>query len=94
MSASGKAMAMRIELSRYRREPPPFAPPALLNAPDHDVIVEGYAAPDLVDREFMRFASYCWYPLPKEIPLLVKHESNRPAGKILEARLDDGGLYV
>jgi hypothetical protein len=91
----GEAMRMKLELSRYRRTPDPFTPPPLLAPVDHDVIVEGYASPaDVIDREFTRFPAYCWMPLPKEIPLLYRHLSGQPAGKILEAHSTNKGLYV
>jgi hypothetical protein len=62
---------------------------------DHDLIVEGYCAPDLPDREFTRFAWYSWFPIRKEIPLVLKHDLNRTVGRILETRIDkDKGLYV
>ena len=91
---AGAAMRMRIELSRYKRSPPLFSPPALLASVDHDWIVEGHAAPETVDREWMCFAHYAWWPLPRpeKIPLLYRH--GRPAGKVLEVRTDERGLWV
>jgi HK97 family phage prohead protease len=91
---SGLAMRMKLDLSRYRRTPPAFTPLPPLAPVDHDVIVEGYAAPAVVDREFMKFAHYSWTPLPKQTPLLVKHDANRLAGEILEAFADDRGLFI
>jgi hypothetical protein len=91
-------MRLRLEIARlmqkHRLSPPPFTPPPLLSAVEHDVIVEGYAAPDLADREYTRFAWYCWFPIRKEIRLVLKHDLNRPVGRVLETRVDDKGLYV
>lgn len=95
MTATGQAMRMKIDLSRYKRTPAPFTPPPLLPPVDHDLFIEGYAAPAaVVDREWMRFANYCWSPIPKAVPLLLKHDPNHPAGEILEAYTDDLGLYI
>jgi phage head maturation protease len=93
---TGEALRLRIETARLMRkhqvEPKPFCPVALLPSVDHDVIVEGYAAPSVVDREFTKFSTNCWTAFKKDIPLLFRHE--RPAGEVEEVRCDDRGLYV
>ncbi|MFH0300992.1 hypothetical protein AAFX91_27960 [Bradyrhizobium sp. 31Argb] len=93
---SGEAMRMRIELvqlmRRHQVAPKPFTPTALLPAVDHNVIVEGYAAPATIDREHAKFAGRCWLPFRKNIPLLFRH--GRPAGEVQEVRSTDEGLYV
>ena len=41
---------------------------------------EGSCAPAVIDSEHMRFAPHCWMPFRREIPLLLRHDANRPAG--------------
>jgi phage head maturation protease len=95
--SGGQALKMRIELAELMRRhhaiPQPFEPAELLPPVDHDVIVEGYAAPATIDRERCKFASDCWTtPVASDVPLLFRHD--RPAGTILELRSDHRGLYV
>jgi hypothetical protein len=58
---SGEAFQMRLQLahlaSRHQAVPKPFTPIALLPPAEGDMIVEGYAAPVTVDREFTKFAA-------------------------------------
>jgi hypothetical protein len=93
---SGEAFLMRTQLAKlmqqHRVTPPPFKPLPLLDSVDHDVIVEGFAAPTNVDRERTKFGVHCWMPFKQQVPLLFRH--GRPAGKVLEVRDTDNGLYV
>lgn len=94
---TGEALRMKIELarlaSRHGVSPKPFAPVEPLPAADGDWIVQGLASPSVVDSERCRFASNCWTPFG-DVPLLYRHDSDRPAGKILELRNTVEGLYV
>ena len=96
---SGDAFKMRIELAQLMRRhqvaPKPFTPIApLINVEADSVSVEGLAAPASVDRERMMFGAHCWLPFRREIPLLFRHQPDRPAGTIQEIRSTDQGLFV
>src|SRR5215207_5988249 len=95
---SGTAMQMRIDLSalikRHGITPPRFTPLPLLPATDHECSVQGLVSPSTVDRERMKFATLCWTPFAKEIPLLYRHQKDRVAGKLLDIETRYGGLFV
>jgi hypothetical protein len=95
---SGEAFRMRIELARLMQRhgmtPAPFTPVAPRAAVDHDISIEGLAAPATIDRERMKFGAHCWMPFRKDIPLLLRHQKDRPAGRIQEIRSTDAGLFV
>ena len=88
---TGEAFTLRVALAqlmrRHRVAAAPFTPSPLL-AP----VNEGLAAPATVER--MKFGARCWMPFASEIPLLVKCDCTRTAGKVLEVRSTDQGLYV
>ena len=94
---TGEAFTMRLQLARLMQRhqvaPEPHHPIAPLAPVDHDVIVEGYCAPAVVDRERTKFAPHCWMPFQREIPLLYRHQG-QPVGEVQEVRCDDRGLYV
>ena len=73
---------------------PPFTPLPLGPELNHDITLEGYAAPATIDREHTRLAANCWTPFKATIPRLYRHASDQPAGQLEEIRVDDRGLYV
>jgi hypothetical protein len=95
---TGQAIALRLQLAqllqRHGIAPAPFNPPPLLAPTDHAEIIEGYAAPAVVDRERMKFAERCWLPFAPDIPLLVSHDPNRVAGTIEDLTITERGLFV
>ena len=98
MTVSGQAMKMKIELaamlSKHGITPRPFTPLPLLTR-DRDGSVEGYASPTTVDREFMKFGPHCWMPFRKQnIPLLYRHQPDRPVGEIIDLEARENGLFV
>jgi hypothetical protein len=98
IAVTGTAMRMKIELAAAVRElglvPSPFTPIPQGPVVDHNITLEGYAAPATVDREFMKFAATCWTPFKPDIPVLYRHQSDQPAGRIDLVRVDEKGLYV
>lgn len=90
-------MAMRLQLAqlarKYRRVD--LTPALPLLAPVHgDLIIDGLASPATIDREHTKFASYCWTPIPRSVPLLYRHDKNRVAGEILRLEATEAGLRV
>ena len=97
-AATGKAMAMRLDIARPALKldlvPRPFTPLPSLAAIDGDIVVEGLAAPDTRDREFMKFSSACWLRRRRDIPLLFRHQPGRIAGEILDIEARYEGLFI
>lgn len=95
---SGEAMAMRIDLAalikRHGITPPRFTPLPLKPATDGECSVQGFASPCSADRELMKFASFCWTPFKENIPLLYRHQQDRPAGTLLDIEARYAGLFV
>jgi hypothetical protein len=98
MNTTGTAFKMKIELAKLIQKhgmtPRPFTPAPLRPAIDCDVSVEALAAPATVDREFMKFGAHCWMPFKKDIPLLFRHQPDRPVGKVQDIKSTDDGLFV
>ena len=95
---TGEAMRLKLELARlmrrHRRGPVPFTPLPPRACADGDVVVDGFASPATVDRERMKFGIHCWLPFGKDIPLLYRHDQDRPAGILQQVRATEEGLYV
>ena len=80
------ALAMQSELRRLMQKHGVATPETVnvppLDAPDHDIIVEGIAADDSIDLQRMKFRKWAFTlmatdPLP---PLLFRH--GEPAGEV------------
>src|SRR5437899_466936 len=91
--------ALRVEMARlalkHRVTPVTRAPLPLLPAVTVPQIVSGLAASPHLDSDRMSFqpGALSW-PAPDHVPLLVRHDANRIAGKIISLDYRDGELYV
>jgi hypothetical protein len=87
-----RSMVHKVAVSPIER---PALP--LLAATSGPQILDGYAATADLDSERMVFSrgSLSWPPDLKMLPLVIRHNINKPAGKILDLRYDaDGNLHI
>ena len=95
----GHELRQKLTQLRDRHRIAPIArPPLPLLAPvDGPQIVEGLAASSDIDADRMSFArgSLSWPDDLSKLPLLVRHDVNRVAGRILDLDYDDrGNLHI